>query len=99
MTRTGQPVYIGDLAQVQRMYKDPRHARSRSERAITAFRRGAGRQQRQSDFGNELRTSLDSLRPLLPPDLKIDMVADQPKVGSSARERLRRREFGDRHRL
>ena len=32
------------------------------------------------DFGNELRASLDSLRPLLPPDLKIDMVADQPKV-------------------
>src|SRR6202140_1746432 len=80
VTRTGQPVYIGDLAQVQRMYKDPtQYARSRGERAILL---SVEMQEGNNvvDFGNELRTSLDSLRPLLPPDLKIDMVADQPKV-------------------
>jgi multidrug efflux pump subunit AcrB/outer membrane protein TolC len=80
VTRMGQPVYIGDLAQVQRMYKDPtQYARSRGERAILL---SVEMQEGNNivDFGNELRTSLDSLRPLLPPDLKIDMVADQPKV-------------------
>ena len=80
VTPTGQPVYIGDLAQVQRMYKDPtQYARSRGERAILL---SVEMQEGNNivDFGNELRASLDSLRPLLPPDLKIDMVADQPKV-------------------
>jgi multidrug efflux pump subunit AcrB/outer membrane protein TolC len=80
VTRTGQPVYLGDLAQVQRMYKDPtQYARSRGERAILL---SVEMQEGNNivDFGNELRASLDSLRPLLPPDLKIDMVADQPKV-------------------
>ena len=80
VTRTGQPVYIGDLAQVQRMYKEPtQYARSRGERAILL---SVEMQEGNNivDFGNELHASLDSLRPLLPPDLKIDMVADQPRV-------------------
>ena len=80
VTRTGQPVYIGDLADVQRVYKDPtQYARSRGERAILL---SVEMQEGNNivDFGNELHASLDSLRPLLPPDLKIDMVADQPKV-------------------
>src|SRR5579864_4291453 len=80
VTHTGQPVYIGDLADVQRVYKDPtQYARSRGERAILL---SVEMQEGNNivDFGNELHASLDSLRPLLPPDLKIDMVADQPKV-------------------
>ena len=80
VTRTGQPVYIGDLADVQRVYKDPtQYARSRGERAILL---SVEMQEGNNivDFGNELHASLDALRPLLPPDLKLDMVADQPKV-------------------
>ena len=80
VTRTGQPVYIGDLADVQRVYKDPtQYARSRGERAILL---SVEMQEGNNivDFGKELHASLDGLRPLLPPDLKIDMVADQPKV-------------------
>ena len=100
VTRTGQPVYIGDLADVQRVYKDPtQYARSRGERAILL---SVEMQEGNNivDFGKELHASLDSLRPLLPPDLKIDMVADQPKVVARARERLyprvrHRHRFGD----
>jgi len=80
VTRSGQPVYLGDLAEVQRMYKDPtQYARSRGERAILL---SVEMQEGNNivDFGHELHASLDSLRPLLPPDLKLDMVADQPKV-------------------
>src|SRR5271165_3862248 len=93
VTRTGQPVYIGDLAEVQRVYKDlTEYARSRGERAILL---SVEMQEGNNivDFGNELHASLDSLRPLLPPDLKLDMVADQPKVVA---ERVKDfiREFG-----
>jgi multidrug efflux pump subunit AcrB/outer membrane protein TolC len=80
VTRTGQPVYIGDIADVKRMYKDPtEYARSRGERAILL---SVEMQEGNNivDFGKELHASLDSLRPLLPPDLKLDMVADQPSV-------------------
>jgi multidrug efflux pump subunit AcrB/outer membrane protein TolC len=80
VTRTGQPVYLGDLADVQRVYKDPtQYARSRGERALLI---SVEMQEGNNivDFGKELDASLDRLRPLLPPDLKIDMVADQPKV-------------------
>jgi multidrug efflux pump subunit AcrB/outer membrane protein TolC len=80
VTRTGQPVYIGDLAGVRRVYKDPtQYARSRGERAILL---SVEMQEGNNivDFGKEVHAALDGLRPLLPPDLKIDMVADQPKV-------------------
>lgn len=80
VTRTGQPVYIGDMAEVQRMYKDAtQYPRSRGERAILL---SLDMQEGNNivDFGNELHASLDGLRPLRPPDLKIDMVADQPRV-------------------
>ena len=80
VTRTGQPVYIGDLANVDRVYKDPtQYARSRGERAMLL---SVEMQEGNNivDFGKELHASLDKLRPLLPPDLKIDFVADQPTV-------------------
>jgi len=93
VSRTGQPVYIGDLANVERVYKDPtQYARSRGERAILL---SVEMQEGNNivDFGKELHASLDKLRPLLPPDLKIDFVADQPKVVA---ERVKDfiREFG-----
>jgi multidrug efflux pump subunit AcrB/outer membrane protein TolC len=93
VSRTGQPVYIGDLANVDRVYKDPtQYARSRGERAMLL---SVEMQEGNNivDFGKELHASLDSLRPLLPPDLKIDFVADQPTVVA---ERVKSfiREFG-----
>jgi multidrug efflux pump subunit AcrB/outer membrane protein TolC len=80
VTHTGQPVYIGDMATVERVYRDPtQYARSRGERAILL---SVEMQEGNNivDFGKELHASLDKLRPLLPPDLKIDFVADQPTV-------------------
>jgi multidrug efflux pump subunit AcrB/outer membrane protein TolC len=93
VSSTGQPVYIGDLAHVDRVYKDPtQYARSRGERAILL---SVEMQEGNNivDFGKELHASLDQLRPLLPPDLKIDFVADQPTVVA---ERVKGfiREFG-----
>ena len=80
VSKTGQPVYIGDLASVERVYQDPtQYLRSRGERALLL---SVEMQEGNNivDFGKELHASLDRLRPLLPPDLKIDFVADQPTV-------------------
>jgi len=93
VSHTGQPVYIGDLARVERVYRDPtEYARSNGERALLV---SVEMQEGNNivDFGDELHAELDYLRPLLPPDLKIDMVADQPTV---VRGRVRNfiREFG-----
>ena len=60
VTHSGQPVYIGDLADVQRMYKDPtEYARSRGERAVLL---SVEMQEGNNivDFGKDLHAALDS---------------------------------------
>jgi multidrug efflux pump subunit AcrB/outer membrane protein TolC len=83
---TGQPVHIGDLATVERVYKDPtEYARFEGEQTIllaVEMREGNN----IVDFGNTLRTKLRNVQATLPPDVKLDLVADQPKVVS---ERIR----------
>ncbi|HXK61238.1 MAG TPA: efflux RND transporter permease subunit, partial [Acidobacteriota bacterium] len=77
---TGQPVYIGDLASVERVYEDPsQYARVNGDRAILlAVEMQEGNN--IVDFGDVVRAALERVRTDLPPDLEIDLVADQPKV-------------------
>ena len=79
---TGLPVYIGDLANVERVYKDPaEYARIGGEQTILlAVEMHEGNN--IVDFGNTLRATLKSVQATLPPDVKLDLVADQPKVVS-----------------
>jgi multidrug efflux pump subunit AcrB/outer membrane protein TolC len=79
---TGQPVHIGDLADVERVYKDPtEYARFDGEQTILlSVEMHEGNN--IVDFGNTLRATLKSVQAALPPDLKLDLVADQPKVVS-----------------
>jgi multidrug efflux pump subunit AcrB/outer membrane protein TolC len=79
---TGQPVHIGDLADVERVYKDPtEYARYDGEQAILlSVEMHEGNN--IVDFGNTLRATLKSVQASLPPDVKLDLVADQPKVVS-----------------
>lgn len=79
---TGRPVYIGDLATVNRVYKDPAaYDRIGGEKAILlAVEMHEGNN--IVDFGNTLRSTLESVQATLPPDVKLDLVADQPKVVS-----------------
>jgi multidrug efflux pump subunit AcrB/outer membrane protein TolC len=90
---TGQPVTIGDLATVERVYKDPaEYARIGGEQTILlAVEMHEGNN--IVDFGNTLRTTLKSVQATLPPEVKLDLVADQPRVVS---ERINDffREFG-----
>ncbi len=89
----GQPVYIGDVADVTRVYKDPsEYARIGGEPAIllaVEMREGNN----IVDFGNRLRTRMKGIEATLPPEVTLDLVADQPRVVS---ERISNffREFG-----
>ena len=90
---TGQPVYIGDLATVERVYQDPaEYARIGGEQTILlAVEMHEGNN--IVDFGNTLRTTLKKIQTTLPPEVKLDLVADQSRVVS---ERINDffREFG-----
>jgi multidrug efflux pump subunit AcrB/outer membrane protein TolC len=89
----GQPVYVSDVADVTRVYKDPtEYGRIDGEPTIMlAVEMHEGNN--IVDFGNTLRATLKGIETTLPPDVKLDLVADQPRVVS---ERISDffREFG-----
>ncbi len=80
MSSTGQPVYIGDLADVTRVEGEPRTlCRFNGQPALmVSVEMLEGNN--IVDFGDELRAKLERVRQTLPPDLKVDIVADQPAV-------------------
>ena len=79
---TGLPLYIGDIADVERVYKDPtEYARIDGEPAILlAVEIHEGNNIVR--FGNTVRRTLKDLAGSLPPEVKLDLVADQPRVVS-----------------
>ena len=80
VSRTGQPVYIRDFAQVERRYEDPTFlARYNGEPSVmisVEMQRGKN----IVELGEQIGAAMTRLRTVLPPDLKIDVVADQPTV-------------------
>src|SRR5215469_13869353 len=93
VSRAGQPVYLGDIANVERVYKDPTdYARIGGEPTILlSVEMHEGNNIVQ--FGNRLRETLAQVKTMLPPDVQLEFVADQPRVVS---ERISDffREFG-----
>src|SRR3989475_8059647 len=77
---TGQPVYIGDFADVERRYQDPDAiARFDGENGVllsVEMQKGNN----IVELGGQINAALARVRPLLPPDLKLDLIADQPSV-------------------
>lgn len=77
---TGQPVYIRDFANVERRYQDPnfltRYDGEPSVMISVEMQRGRN----IVELGDQISAAMTRLRPLLPPDLKLDLVADQPSV-------------------
>ncbi len=77
---TGQPAYLRDLADVERRYEDPEFVvRYDGEPALLL---SVEMQEGHNivELGEEVDDALARLRPLLPPDLRLDLVADQPTV-------------------
>jgi multidrug efflux pump subunit AcrB/outer membrane protein TolC len=79
---TGQPIYLGDLASVQRVYKDPtEYVRIGGEPAILlSVEMHEGNN--IVEFGKTLHKTLAQVQTTFPPDVQLEFVADQPRVVS-----------------
>jgi multidrug efflux pump subunit AcrB/outer membrane protein TolC len=75
---TGQPVRLGDVAAVTRRYVDATYAArvAGAPAVLMSIEMQEGRN--IVAFGQDVGRALDRVRPLLPPDLEITRVADQP---------------------
>lgn len=80
LSRTGQPVYVRDFANVERKYQDPTFlVRYDGEPSVLLFiemQKGKNIVQ----LGEQIDIVLQHLQTLLPPDLKLDLIANQPAV-------------------
>ncbi len=80
ISRTGQPVYIRDFADVERRYQDPtfvvRYDGEPSVLLSVEMQKGRNIVQ----LGEQIGEVFDRLKTILPPDVHLDMVADQPAV-------------------
>ncbi|MDP2876979.1 MAG: efflux RND transporter permease subunit, partial [Holophaga sp.] len=80
MSRTGQPVYIGDFAAVERRYQDPEFLVRFDGKPTVMISVEMQKGNNIVELGDRVGAALAQLRPLLPPDLNLDFVANQPKV-------------------
>jgi len=80
VSRTGQPVYIRDFADVERRYQDPtfvvRYDGDPSLLLSVEMQKGKNIVQ----LGDQIEQVFTRIRSLLPPDLQLDPVANQPAV-------------------
>jgi multidrug efflux pump subunit AcrB/outer membrane protein TolC len=80
MSPTGQPSYIGDFAQVERRYQDPEFKVRYDGKPALMISVEMQKGNNIVEMGDQVARALDRLRPQLPPDLKLDYIANQPKV-------------------
>ncbi len=90
VSRTGEPVYIRDFANVERRYQDPafvvRYDGEPSVLLSVEMQKGKNIVQ----LGDEIAAVFDRLYRILPPDVHLDLVANQPAVVRSRIARLSR---------
>ena len=88
VSRTGQPVYIRDFASVERRYQDPtfvvRYDGEPSVLLSVEMQKGKNIVQ----LGDELSAVFSRVSAVLPPDLHVDPIANQPAVVKARISRL-----------
>ena len=82
VTQTGVPVYLKDLATVNRVYEDPsQYVRINGQKTILlAVQVHEGNN--IVSFGHDLEKTLEHVRRTLPADVQLDLIANQPRVVS-----------------
>lgn len=80
VSRTGQPVYIRDFATVERRYQDPTFMTRYDGKPCVMLSVEMQKGKNIVELGESIRDAFIRLRSVLPPDLKIDFIANQPKV-------------------
>jgi multidrug efflux pump subunit AcrB len=80
VSNTGEPVYIKDFAKVERRYQDPvflvRYDGKPSVLLSVEMQKGNN----VTELGDRLDGVMSQLRSLLPPDINVDIIADQPTM-------------------
>ncbi len=77
---TGQPLYIRDFAKVERRYQDPTFLTRYDGKPCLMLSVEMQRGKNIVELGENIRQVFSRLGSILPPDIKIDLVANQPKV-------------------
>jgi multidrug efflux pump subunit AcrB/outer membrane protein TolC len=82
VTQARVPVYLKDLATVNRVYEDPsQYVRINGQKSILlAVQVHEGNN--IVSFGHDLQKTLDRVQRTLPPDVQLDLIANQPRVVS-----------------
>jgi multidrug efflux pump subunit AcrB/outer membrane protein TolC len=78
----GVPIYLEDLANIERVYEDPSaYVRIDGQKTILlAVEMHEGKN--IVSFGHDLQATLDRIQKTLPPDVQLDLIANQPRVVS-----------------
>lgn len=85
VSKTGEPVYIKDFAKVERRYEDPRFLVRFDGKPSVLLSVEMQKGKNVTELGDRLDEVMTQLRSLLPPDLHVDLIADQPHM---VRERI-----------
>ena len=84
----GQPVYLGDLAQVERRYQDPEFLVRFDGQPCLLVSVEMQKGKNIVEMGGRVSEALSRLKQQLPPDLKLDFIANQPQVVDSRMHHL-----------
>ena len=80
MSPMGQPSYLGDFATVVRRYQDPQFLVRQDGKPTVMISVEMQKGNNIVDLGDRVAEVLNRLKPLLPPDLKLEFIANQPQV-------------------
>ena len=80
VSRTGQPLYIRDFAKVERRYEDPAFLARYDGKPCVMLSVEMQKGENIVELGDRIQEIFSRLNSILPPDLKIGLIANQPKV-------------------
>ncbi|MGC8494490.1 MAG: efflux RND transporter permease subunit, partial [Syntrophobacteraceae bacterium] len=80
VSRTGTPLYIRDFAKVERRYQDPTFMVRFDGKPCIMLSVEMQKGKNIVELGENIQKVFTRLHALLPPDVKIDLIANQPKV-------------------
>lgn len=85
---TGQPLYVRDIADVTRTYEDSDFKVRYDGKPCVIISVEMQKGNNIVKLGESLSGVFDRLNRILPPDIKLDLIADQPQVVSDRMESL-----------
>ena len=77
---TGEPVYIRDFAEVERRYQDPQFVVRYDGEPCLLLSVEMQKGKNIVELGVRIQEVFTRLKSLLPPDIRIDLIANQPEV-------------------